>query len=152
MHQVLMSNLGIKSWHQALASSLGIKPWHQAFVSFLAPKSGDPQSGDPVLGTHLLGTPVLGTSILGTPGFENEDLGRNSQLKAFLRFVSSSSPDYLLQDAASQMLRPRKKDVFGFLGFSKKVKNVCRKGQKSKTSLPIFILVKNIHSHKKSGL
>ena len=100
-----------QSWCQTLISSLGTKPWHQAFVSFLAPKSGDPQSGDPVLGTHLLGTPVLGTSILGTPGFENEDLGRNSQLKAFLRFVSSSSsssPDYLLQDAASQMLRPRK--------------------------------------------
>ena len=28
-----------------------------------------------------------------------------------------------------------KNDIFGFLGFSKKVKNVCRKGQKSKNEL-----------------
>ena len=28
-----------------------------------------------------------------------------------------------------------KKDIFGFLGFSKKVRNVCRKGQKSKNEL-----------------
>ena len=84
-------------------------------MSFLAPKSGDTRSGDPIQGTRVLGapgmgTPSLGTSSLGTPDFENEDLGLNSRLKAFLRFVSSSSsPDYLLQDAASQMLRPRKK-------------------------------------------
>ena len=29
----------------------------------------------------------------------------------------------------------QKNDIFGFLGFSKKVRNVCRKGQKSKNEL-----------------
>ena len=37
--------------------------------------------------------------------------------------------------SVSWALLTLKKNIFGFLGFSKKVRNVCRKGQKSKNEL-----------------
>ena len=37
-------------------------------------------------------------------------------VKTFFRFVSSSSPDYVIQDAASQILRPRKNWVYQMIG------------------------------------